>query len=52
MDTVRGRIEASWVLRDGCFAYTVTIPDTVTAFFKGQRLKAGENVFIIPNEKE
>ena len=47
MDTVRGKIEADWCFRDNGFYYSVTIPEGVIAFFQGQRLENGKNVFFI-----
>ena len=47
MDTVRGKIEADWVFRDGHFIYTVTVPEGITAFFRGERLTDGKNVFTV-----
>ena len=47
MDTIHGKIEADWRFRDNGFYYSVTIPEGVTAFFRGQRLEKGKNVFFI-----
>jgi alpha-L-rhamnosidase len=52
IDTVRGKIEAQWVFRDGEFEYTVTIPDGVTASFHGVILKQGCHIFHIKKQGE
>lgn len=51
METIRGKIEADWVFRDGRFIYSVTIPEGISAFFKGKQLTAGQNVFFISHHK-
>ena len=48
MYTVRGNIEADWTFRNGKFVYSVTIPEGVSATFKGNTLSVGQNVFTIP----
>lgn len=47
METVHGTIEANWIFRDNGFFYFVTVPEGVTAFFRGQQLQSGRNVFFI-----
>ena len=47
MDTVRGRIEASWVKQEKGYLYTVTIPKGVRASFHGKMLSAGKNEFFV-----
>ena len=51
METSRGKIEADWVFRDGKFIYSVTIPEGVSATFRGKTLTVGENVFFIEHSK-
>ena len=46
-DTPRGRIEAEWRYEDGAFTYTVTLPKGVRAEYRGQKLSAGKNRFVI-----
>ena len=52
METVRGTIKASWEFRDGQFIYSVTIPDGISAFFQGEKLKIGKNIFHIHPETD
>lgn len=47
MHTVRGKIEANWIFRDGKFVYSVTIPKGVCATFQGKELSVGQNIFTI-----
>ena len=47
IDTVKGRIEASWQYRNGEFVYTVAVPHGVSAVFRGIPCRVGENVFYI-----
>ena len=50
METARGTIKASWELRDGQFIYSVTVPNGISAFFKGKQLESGKNIFRIYQE--
>ena len=47
METVRGKIEADWTFRDGKFLYSVTVPEGISATFRGKKLSVGQNVFTI-----
>ena len=49
--TVRGRIGAAWICTDGGYRYTVSVPDGIKAFFRGERLSTGEHTFFVPNEE-
>ncbi|MBQ3063546.1 MAG: family 78 glycoside hydrolase catalytic domain [Clostridia bacterium] len=45
LGTVRGRIEAAWCFAGDTVTYTVTVPAGVTAYYNGQKLQTGKNIF-------
>lgn len=47
MQTVKGLIEAEWTCESDGFRYTVTVPDGISATFRGQALKVGKNEFFV-----
>ena len=49
-DTVRGRIEAAWRFAGDTVTYTVTVPEGITAYYDGQKLQTGQNIFYIKTE--
>ena len=51
VQTVRGRIDAEWRFEDGGFKYTVTLPENISATFRGRTLTKGINKFFISQEK-
>lgn len=50
LDTVRGRIAAEWHFTGDRVTYTVTVPAGVTAYYNGQKLQTGKNIFQIKTE--
>ena len=52
MDTVRGRIKASWRFENGKFLYSVSIPEGTTAYFGENLLSPGENNFLVDIEED
>ncbi len=47
METVRGRVDASWRFEENGIRYTVTVPKTIEATFRGKTLQAGKNEFLL-----
>lgn len=50
MQTVRGEIKAGWRYTGDGFAYTVSIPDGVSATFYGKTLECGTNEFFVSED--
>ena len=50
VQTVKGRIGIEWKFDGGKFIYTVDLPPSIKAHFKGNRLVPGENRFVIESE--
>ena len=51
MQTVRGKIDAEWRFTGDSFIYTVTLPEDVSATFRGRMLTKGKNEFFISQEE-
>jgi alpha-L-rhamnosidase len=51
-ETVMGRIDAAWRFEEGGVRYTVSIPEGVEATFRGEKLKAGKNEFLLRFEED
>ena len=51
-ETVMGRIDAAWRFEEGGVRYTVIIPEGMKATFRGEKLKAGKNEFLLPIEED
>ena len=47
MQTVRGTLEAEWRNDGGRFVYTVKIPESIRASYRGEALSAGTHIFTI-----
>lgn len=47
LDTVRGRISASWERTDDKIEYRIILPEGICAEYNGQKLTTGENIFWI-----
>jgi hypothetical protein len=45
LETPKGKILARWQAEEDGFVYTVTLPEGIRATFRGETLRAGENVF-------
>ncbi len=45
LETPKGKILARWQAEEDGFVYTVTLPEGIRATFRGEELRAGENVF-------
>ena len=51
IQTVRGKIDAEWQTESGRFKYTVTLPENISATFRGRTLKKGINKFFVSQEE-
>ena len=51
IQTVRGKIDAEWQTESGGFKYTVTLPENISATFRGRTLKKGINEFFVSQEE-
>ena len=50
-ETVRGNICAAWRFEEDGIRYTVTVPEHMEVTFRGERLQAGKNEFLISDEE-
>jgi len=50
MQTVKGKLDIEWKYSDGKFIYTVDLPPSIKAYFKGKQLLPGENRFVMESE--
>ena len=50
-ETVRGNIYAAWRFEEDVVRYTVTVPEHMEVTFRGKRLQAGKNEFLISDEE-